>query len=139
MISKKLVNQILKHAEEEYDNECCGFLLGITDKDENIFEIVKTENVNTENKKNRYTIDPFKLIETEDYAEQKGWEMIGVYHSHPNNPAKPSKYDLEHSFKNFLYIVVSVNQGKATNINCWKRKDAEVEEFYMKPMIITDV
>ncbi len=35
-------------------------------------------------------------------------ELLGFYHSHPDHPARPSQYDLDHAWPTFAYIIVAV-------------------------------
>ena len=42
-----------------------------------------------------------------------GGELLGFYHSHPDHPARPSQYDLDHAWPTFAYIIVAVAAGSA--------------------------
>jgi proteasome lid subunit RPN8/RPN11 len=52
-----------------------------------------------------------------------GGELLGFYHSHPDHPARPSQYDLDHAWPTFAYIIVAVANGKATDMTVWFLKD----------------
>ena len=40
--------------------------------------------------------------------------------SHPNHPAVPSGFDLEHApFIEWSYLIVSVREGKAEEVRAW--------------------
>ena len=58
----------------------------------------------------------------EDEADEKGLTLVGYYHSHPNSPAIPSEYDRDHALPNFVYIITSVQAGKAVYMRGWKLK-----------------
>ena len=49
--------------------------------------------------------------------------LAGFYHSHPNHPARPSAFDLEHAWPNFSYIIISVNEAVPGDITNWFLKD----------------
>jgi proteasome lid subunit RPN8/RPN11 len=119
------LEKIRKHGEADYPNECCGFLLGQSDND--IRTVVKIKPVvNTreqEKRYNRYLIPPEEYMRIERQASQNGLEMIGVYHSHPDAEARPSEYDLEHSWPFYSYVIVSIKNRKAESITSWRLRD----------------
>ncbi len=128
-IPKHVLDQIFAHGEEAYNLECCGALLGKNDGVSSVVEIRRLKNINTDMPTRRYNVDPFELLKVEKDAESKGLELIGIYHSHPDHPAKPSKYDLEHAFPNLSYMVLSVEEGKAKEITSWRLKSFQNREF----------
>jgi proteasome lid subunit RPN8/RPN11 len=60
--------------------------------------------------------------QVEDSADARGLQIVGFYHSHPDHPAQPSLYDLEHAWVNMAYIIVSVQAGKLDHIRNWQLK-----------------
>ena len=51
---------------------------------------------------------------------QENLDIVGIYHSHPDHPAVPSRTDLElATFPGYTYIIVSIENGKATNLSAW--------------------
>ena len=69
------------------------------------------------------------MVRPSDYrlAEQRagelGGELLGFYHSHPDHPARPSQYDLDHAWPTFAYIIVAVAAGRAGDMTVWWMKD----------------
>ena len=59
----------------------------------------------------------------EQRAGELGAELLGFYHSHPDHPARPSQYDLDHAWPNFAYVIVSVAAGAAGDMTVWWLKD----------------
>ena len=59
-------------------------------------------------------------MRVERAADSAGAELLGFYHSHPDHPARPSQYDLDHALPNFSYIIVSVTSGTAADLRSWK-------------------
>ena len=43
--------------------------------------------------------------------------LLGFYHSHPDHPAKPSQYDLDHAWPSFSYVIVSVMAGRRQTVD----------------------
>ncbi|MDQ2937997.1 MAG: M67 family metallopeptidase [Acidobacteriota bacterium] len=111
------------HGERDYPYECCGLLLGRFGADgaKIVVENYPISNAREEAaKRNRFLITPEELMRGERYAETKRLEVIGFYHSHPDHPAVPSQYDLDHAWPVYSYIVVSVNAGNASDLRSWE-------------------
>ncbi len=56
----------------------------------------------------------------EKYAASKGFDIVGFYHSHPDHPAVPSAYDLDHAWPGYSYIIVAVKVGRAEDLLSWE-------------------
>jgi proteasome lid subunit RPN8/RPN11 len=115
--------EIALHGERDYPYECCGLLLGkfAGEGVKSIAEIFPISNAREEQaKRNRFLIRPEELVLGERYAAEKGLDVVGFYHSHPDHPAVPSNYDLEHAWPLYSYIVVSVNAGVAQDLRSWE-------------------
>ena len=52
-----------------------------------------------------------------------GGELLGFYHSHPDHPAKPSQYDLDHAWPFFSYIIVAVRAGTPEDMTSWRLRE----------------
>lgn len=116
-------SEIAAHGERDYPHECCGLLLGSFDGDQLkvAAEIYPISNAREEEaKRNRFLIRPEELMRGERYAREKQLEVVGFYHSHPDHPAVPSQYDLEHAWPSYSYIVVAVAAGVAGDLRSWE-------------------
>ncbi|MCL4254868.1 MAG: M67 family metallopeptidase [Anaerolineae bacterium] len=113
---------IFKQMEATYPNEGGGFLLGeIHDGVTKIVGVIGVENVfETEEQYHRYAMTPQNWSKMEDEADARGLVLVGYYHSHPDSPAIPSVYDRDHALPNFVYIITSVQNGKAVDMTCWR-------------------
>jgi proteasome lid subunit RPN8/RPN11 len=144
------LEQIKRHGEETYPHECCGFLLG-TNKDgvNTLHDLFKAENEwqdgdmpelpdgRRESRANRYLITPQQWKRAEDHARQLGVGIIGYYHSHPDHPAQPSRFDLDHScWPTESYIIVSIQNGRATVLNSFTKPD--YTQFEPEEVLIED-
>lgn len=101
---------VRRHGEETYPHECCGVLLGrAEDATTNVVEVVPASNTRTDSARNRYQIAPQELIRIQREARQKGLDIVGFYHSHPDHPALWSKTDLaEAHWFGCSYVITSV-------------------------------
>lgn len=122
-LSDEQRKEIAAHGERDYPYECCGLLLGsFADGGlKTISEVYPISNAREEQaKRNRFLIRPEELRRGERYAEAKGLEAVGFYHSHPDHPAVPSQYDLEHAWPVYSYVVVAVSGGVAGDLRSWE-------------------
>jgi proteasome lid subunit RPN8/RPN11 len=123
-IPGELFQRIKSHGEQSYNEECCGALFGsYNDETKIIFDILEFENEKQENRQNRFLISSDQYKSAEKLAKEKGLELLGFYHSHPDHPAIPSQFDTDHALPWFLYIIVSVNKAKAGNLTAWVLKE----------------
>ena len=122
-ISEKYLVQMRQHGEGDYPFECCGLMLGRSENNGRkiVVETYAISNAREEEaKRNRFLIRPEELMRGEKNAREKGLDVVGFYHSHPDDRAVPSKYDLEHAWPTYSYIVVSVEQGRAVDLRSWE-------------------
>jgi proteasome lid subunit RPN8/RPN11 len=122
-LAKKNRNEVAAHGERDYPYECCGLLLGSFSKDgtKTVVETYPISNAREEEaKRNRFLIRPEELMQGEQAAKTKGLEVVGFYHSHPDHPAVPSQYDLDHAWPTYSYIIVSVRTGEAGDLRSWE-------------------
>lgn len=128
---------IRSYGEEAYPHECCGFLLGKVDGDLRQVATVRpaTNEFDQAEKTHRFLITPRAYLHAEKAARAEGYDIIGFYHSHPDAEAKPSRYDLEHSWPWYSYVIVAVRQGRARDTTSW-RLQHERRRFDREELII---
>ena len=119
-ISARVDEAIRRHGEETYPHECCGALVGRGDA---VTDIVALPNTTEEGPRRRFLVRPSDYRLAEQRATELGGELLGFYHSHPDHPAKPSQYDLDHAWPTFAYVIVSVASGKSELMTVWFLKD----------------
>lgn len=115
-------DEIRRHGERDYPFECCGLMLGRFEAGHKVvLETYAISNAREEEaKRNRFLIRPEELLRGEKYAREKGLEVVGFYHSHPDDRAIPSQYDLEHAWPTYSYVVTSVENGQAVALRSWE-------------------
>ena len=109
-----------RHGEQTYPYECCGVLLGeMKDGDERIVSAtVGCGNTRSDSPHNRYHIDPKELVRIQREGRERGLDIVGFYHSHPDHPAQWSSTDLaEAHWVGCSYVITSVEQGKSAITN----------------------
>jgi len=115
-MGREELERVLRHGEETYPHECCGLLLGRAAEDGGrvVAEAYRMRNANTESPQNRFVFDPQEHFQAQRAARARGLEIVGFYHSHPDHPAWPSQFDLDHAaWPGYSYLIVSIQQGRA--------------------------
>ncbi|OIO70416.1 MAG: hypothetical protein COW19_08865 [Zetaproteobacteria bacterium CG12_big_fil_rev_8_21_14_0_65_55_1124] len=121
-------------AARHYPLEACGLLLGkLNATGWDIDEAREVENLNTERAADRFILDPQAYQAVDRELAGSGREIIGIWHSHPDCPAKPSPTDLSAAWDGFAYIIVSTCQGIAADTRCWALNDSG-ERFAAVPI-----
>jgi proteasome lid subunit RPN8/RPN11 len=123
VLNENHLAEIRQHGERDYPFECCGLMLGRFENGgaKAVAETYSISNAREEEaKRNRFLIRPEELMRGEKYARGKGLEVVGFYHSHPDDRAVPSQYDLEHAWPTYSYIVVSVEKERAADLRSWE-------------------
>jgi proteasome lid subunit RPN8/RPN11 len=118
-LTSEVYEAIRGHGEETYPHECCGALLGKPgEQGWLVADAVRAGNTRTDSAHNRYHIAPIELVRIQRSAREKGLEIAGFYHSHPDNPAQWSQTDFaEAHWLGCSYVITSVAHGKATITN----------------------
>jgi proteasome lid subunit RPN8/RPN11 len=121
-LSERALDIIRRHAAAAYPYECCGALIGAA-VDGELTEIVdakELDNVTDEGPRRRFRVSPADYRQSEARARELGAELVGFYHSHPDHPAQPSQYDLDHAWPNFSYVIVAVAAGTPGDLRSWR-------------------
>ena len=123
-VSEDLLDEIRAHGVRDYPYECCGLLLGRYSAEGKIVqETYPISNAREESaKRNRFLIEPVELMRGERYARERDLEVVGFYHSHPDSPAVPSQYDLDHAWPTYSYIIVSTSAEQANDLFSWEQE-----------------
>ncbi len=120
IITGDVEHAIRAHGQETYPHECCGALVG---KGDIVTTVVALPNTTEEGPRRRFLVRPSDYRQAERRATEMGGELLGFYHSHPDHPSRPSRYDLDHAWPTFAYIIVSVMNGAAADMTVWYLKN----------------
>jgi proteasome lid subunit RPN8/RPN11 len=115
-LSERVESDIRRHGEQTYPHECCGALIGAADT---VIAAVPLPNTTEEGPRRRFLVRPSDYQLAERHASERGSGLLGFYHSHPDHPARPSQFDLDHAWPTFAYIIVAVARGAAGDITVW--------------------
>jgi proteasome lid subunit RPN8/RPN11 len=116
MLGAGVATVIRRHGEETFPHECCGALVGA---DDNVVHAVPLPNTTDLGPRRRFQVSPSDYRMAEQQASALEGALLGFYHSHPDHPARPSQFDLDHAWPNFAYVIVSVMSGAASDMTVW--------------------
>ncbi|MEZ5345962.1 MAG: M67 family metallopeptidase [Pyrinomonadaceae bacterium] len=137
-ISEELIKQIEAHGIRDYPHECGGLMIGRFDPEsgKTVVELLPMENAIEKSKQHdRVLILPKDVLRAERYAREKKLDVVGFYHSHPDDTAVPSQFDLDHALPVWSYIIVSVRNGKAADIRSWEMEN-DRSKFNEEEMVV---
>jgi proteasome lid subunit RPN8/RPN11 len=132
-----------RHGEETYPHECCGILLGRMDDDgaRTVTSTARCGNTRTDSPQNRYNIDPRELVRIQREGRERGEDIVGFYHSHPDHPAHWSPTDFEEAhWIGCSYVITSVDKGKAAVTNSFELtgSDEAVKKFVDEQVVVSE-
>jgi proteasome lid subunit RPN8/RPN11 len=120
-----LADEIRRYGEQAYPAECCGALVGrVSEGEKDVVRLAPAVNRRTDDP-HRYLIAPDDVRRLEAPLRDEGLEVVGYYHSHPDHPAVPSRFDAEHAWPWYSYLIVRVDQGRAADAASWVLDDEQ--------------
>ena len=124
-MSSSIYGQIVTHLESVFPKEGAGLLLGRFNGHQRLVSKIMTfpNRFSPDEQHNRYLLTAADMLIGEDVAEKNSIEVIGVFHSHPDHPSRPSEYDREHALPWYSYLIVSVHAKGAGDARSWILSD----------------
>ncbi|MFN2425152.1 MAG: Mov34/MPN/PAD-1 family protein [Candidatus Binatia bacterium] len=132
-ISRRAMDEVRRHSEEEYPHECCGVIVATGDD----ARVIRVRNVQDEmhasdpltyprTARTAYVGHPADLREALDLADRPGGSLVAFYHSHPDHDSYFSAEDTEQatpfgepSYPDALQLVVSVYDRRIHEIKAF--------------------
>jgi len=133
-ITAAAMEAVRAHGAEGYPNEICGVLVGPRGG-RTATEAKRARNLIVERSRDRYEIDPADHLRIQREADGDGHDIIGYYHSHPDHPAQASRFDTERAWSGYVYVIVSVANGKPVDANAFVA-DSDGGPFRSEPLEI---
>lgn len=116
-----LQHELSRFAQASYPLEACGLLVGRAgDTKIDTVRVVPARNLNLERPEDRYLLDPQDFLATDRAARAEGLEIVGIWHSHPDHPARPSRTDLESAWEGYSYLIISTTADGAAALRSWR-------------------
>ena len=124
-MTSEQVLEILAHASEGAPEEVCGILAG---RDGRVLRVYRGTNI-AESPLVRYEMEPRQQLEIMQAIEAAGEHMVGIYHSHPQSSAYPSRTDQSLAYyPDCVYVIVSLAQPSAPVLRAFRLVDGMIDE-----------
>lgn len=148
-ISGELRGQMRAMGEGAYPNEGCGIFLGTFGDEVEVVEVRQGTNLRAaddpgdlppeqddreHSARDRYVLDPRDILRAEKEARERGLEVVGFWHTHPDHPARPSQYDADHAWPEYVYLIMAIHGGKQVDLNAFVLRREEPPEFGPEPI-----
>lgn len=117
-ITRQALEEVRAHAAEGYPYEVCGILVA-TRGSGTVSQTRRVRNTVVERARDRYEMDPRDQIRVQRECDERGLEVVGYYHSHPDHPALASVTDSERSWAGPVYLIVSCIGGRPVEENAF--------------------
>lgn len=117
-----------------YPLETCGLLVGQQSNDQiQVSRVVQAQNLNKERAHDRYELAPQDFIAADTEAQKAGLEIVGVWHSHPDHPARPSEVDRKSAWEGWSYLIMAVNHDGVHDMRSWRLVSERFVEESIEP------
>jgi proteasome lid subunit RPN8/RPN11 len=122
VLSAELLDQIHAHGEAAYPEEGAGLMLGnLNGAERHVVRLVEFPNAREQSARhNRYLLTPHDYLHGEMEAARLGLDVLGVFHSHPDHPNRPSEFDREWAMPFLSYVITSVQDGQVVESRSWQ-------------------
>lgn len=116
---------MLEFAQAAYPEEACGLLLGRAAEVQQAWSL---RNVAAD-RRQHYAFDPIEYMQAERQADAAGLQVLGVWHSHPDNPPVPSALDQAEAWPGWSYVIIGTSADGITGLRSWRlQAEAFLEE-----------
>ncbi len=123
-LDRSYVDEIIAHAREDNPNECCGIIAGTDGRAAKLYRAV-----NAEASPYRYNVDPKDLLRIYRDLEDRGLDVLAIYHSHTHTEAYPSPTDVSlAAWPEAYYLIVSLAGEANPVLRAFRIQDGQVSE-----------
>jgi proteasome lid subunit RPN8/RPN11 len=114
-----------RFAAAGYPDEACGVLIGLAGADVvAVDEATLGRNLRADRARDRYELDPGAIVAAERSARGRGLDIVGFWHSHPDHPARPSEFDTERAWPEYVYVIVATSAEGSGDLRAWMLDEA---------------
>ena len=102
------LNLMLSDVDKRAPEEACGIVAGIDGRVLKVFSATNTLHSHV-----RYRVEPKEQLDIFNEIEEQGWDLLAIYHSHPNGPPYPSTTDIQEAYyPEAIYLIWAQTGGK---------------------------
>ena len=125
---------LVAHARAEYPNEACALLAGLDDVPPKVTKVFPLPNA--EASPTFYVVEPRAQLRAMNEMDERGWELVGIFHSHTFTEAYPSATDVRlATYPESAYVIVSLAEPATPRLRAFRIRDGQVDEL---PLAVAD-
>lgn len=127
-IPTRIFEDMLEQARDEAPIECCGILAGSGEKVEKLYKMT-----NAEHRYDHYMMAPEEQFAAVKDIRANSLDMLAIYHSHPETPARPSAEDIKLAFTpNVAYVILSLKGNNGPVVKGFQIVDGTIDEVAVR-------
>lgn len=119
VLSAALRRQLADWAHARYPHEACGLLLGRVEAARTVVVEAREARNLAADARARFELDPAEHLAAERRAASLGLAVVGAWHSHPDQPARPSARDRAAALPGWCQVIVAVTGAGAGELRAW--------------------
>ena len=124
-----VLDELKRMARAGYPHEVCGLLIGGENRSwTRVDRITQAGNLSTDRLADRYTLDPDDFQAADAAARHDGLDIVGIWHTHPDHPPRPSRTDREAAWEGYTYVILSVGCEGVADTRAWRLAGSEFVE-----------
>jgi proteasome lid subunit RPN8/RPN11 len=121
---------MVAHVRAVWPEEGCGLLAGPPGRVERVYAMENALHSRVE-----YVLDPAEQVRTMLEIEAAGWELGGIFHSHPAGPPGPSATDVARAYyPDAVYVILTPEDGKGPVLEAWQTRGFRIEARHVQPV-----
>jgi len=124
--SPEAMTKLREQAEAAYPFEGCGLLVGPYGSDKKATDIILLRNALRDQGRGRFDFEfsPQEFAQAQMKAAQQDLDVVGIYHTHPDHPPRPSMTDMNQPMlAGWISVIASVHGGKFKEAKAWWRDE----------------
>lgn len=133
IVPAALLQDVVEHAREEFDAECCGLIAYGPDRDgrRRAMRVHRARNIHASRK--RFEIDGREILAAERDFEHAGWEIGAIYHSHTHTEPYPSQTDINFAanWPGLEWVIVGL-AAEQPHVRCFAVERGQVREVALE-------
>jgi proteasome lid subunit RPN8/RPN11 len=130
-IDQPTYDTLVAHAIGEYPNEACALLAGPPGDGARVEKTFTLPNA--EASPTFYVVEPKAQLQAMNEMDERGWDLVGIFHSHTFTEAYPSRTDVElAAYPDATYLILSLADQDAPVLRGFRIRDREVHEVPLR-------
>ena len=129
VLPRKLVNQILTHAQQHEHSESCGLISASCGSPANYYAV---KNIASDPSVH-FEMEPKQQIAAMKHMREHDEDLFAIVHSHPESPPAPSATDMQDAgYPEAYYIIVSLNTKGVLEMRGFKKADGDMQPVELR-------